>query len=191
MNDNRRQTLADLLIFALLVAIGVAGRWGQPEWCFTPTAAAAIFAGRYFRRLWVAALAPIAILAISDLRLAAYDSYEVMAVTYAAMAFPAALGKWLGRNRGGWNAVWRWGVCGLVPALVFFLATNFAVWAFESDYPRTAAGLVACYAAAVPFFRWMLVGDVFYLAVLFGSAALAGVRWPVPAKRQPQPVPAR
>jgi hypothetical protein len=27
---------------------------------------------------------------------------------------------------------------------------------------------------AVPFFRWMLAGDVFYLAILFGCSALAG-----------------
>ena len=46
MYVNQRQELAcDLSVFALLIAIGVAGRWGQPQWCFTPTAAAAIFAG--------------------------------------------------------------------------------------------------------------------------------------------------
>ena len=55
MNQNRQQTVQDLLVFALLVAIGVAGRWGQPEWCFTPTAAAAIFAGYYFSRVSIAA----------------------------------------------------------------------------------------------------------------------------------------
>ena len=32
MNQNRQQNLQDLLVFALLVAIGVAGRWGQPQW---------------------------------------------------------------------------------------------------------------------------------------------------------------
>jgi hypothetical protein len=79
----------------------------------------------------------------------------------------------------------------LVPALVFFVVTNFAVWAFESDYSRSAAGLLACYVAAVPFFRWMLMGDVFYLVVLFGCAALAGVRWTMPSRLQSQPVAAR
>ena len=50
MNRDRQQNLQDLLVFALLIAIGVAGRWGQPEWCFTPMAATAIFAGLYFSR---------------------------------------------------------------------------------------------------------------------------------------------
>ena len=40
MKPERQRNLQDLLVFFLLVAIGVAGRWGQPEWCFTPTAAA-------------------------------------------------------------------------------------------------------------------------------------------------------
>ena len=74
----------------------------------------------------------------------------------------------------------RWAVCGLVPATLFFLVSNFAVWAFQSDYAKTWAGLVQCYWAAIPFYRWMLSGDVFYLALLFGCAALAGVRTAAP-----------
>ena len=50
VTQDRQRNLQDLLVFFLLIAIGVAGRWGQPEWCFTPTAAAAIFAGLYFSR---------------------------------------------------------------------------------------------------------------------------------------------
>jgi hypothetical protein len=58
---------------------------------------------------------------------------------------------------------------------LFWLGSNFAVWAFQSDYPGTLAGLARCYWMAVPFFRWMLAGDVFYLTVLFGCSALAGL----------------
>jgi hypothetical protein len=65
VTQDRQRNLQDLLVFFLLIAIGVAGRWGQPEWCFTPTAAAAIFAGVYFNRLAIAAMVPIAILANS------------------------------------------------------------------------------------------------------------------------------
>ena len=93
MNRNRQQNLQDLLVFALLVAIGVAGRWGQPEWCVTPTAAAAIFAGLYFSRVAIAVMVPVTILAISDLLLPAYDSIPVMIATYAAMIVPV----WFGR----------------------------------------------------------------------------------------------
>jgi len=174
VNENRQRTAQDLLVYLLLVAIGVAGRWGQPEWCFTPTAAAAIFAGYYFPRVWVAVLVPLAILAISDLLLPAHDSIEVMLATYAVMTVPVWFGRIMAGSERSWSSVWRWALCGLAPATLFWIVSNFAVWAFQSNYPPTLAGLAACYWAAAPFFRWMLAGDLFYLALLFGCLALSG-----------------
>ena len=108
MIRDRQQNLQDLLVFAILIAIGVAGRWGQPEWCFTPTAAAAIFAGLYFSRVAIAVMVPVSILAISDLLLPAYNSIPVMIATYAVMIVPV----WLGRSQRGdhprWLAASRW-----------------------------------------------------------------------------------
>jgi hypothetical protein len=172
---NQRQKLAcDLSVFALLIAIGVAGRWGQPQWCFTPTAAAAIFAGFYFSRAAVAALVPLAILGISDLALPTYNNIPVMLATYAVMTVPVWLGRMLRERPNGWPAaIWRWAACGIVPATLFFLVSNFAVWAFQSDYEKSLAGIARCYRAAVPFYRWMLAGDVFYIAILFGCWAMA------------------
>jgi hypothetical protein len=175
VNENRNQTIRDIWVFVLLVAIGVAGRWGQPQWCFTPTAAVAIFAGFYFARLSIAALVPIAILGISDLALASYDNVGVMLATYAAMTVPVLCGRWLANSRGAGSTMARLAICGLLPATLFWLMSNFAVWAFQSDYEKSWAGLVYCYAMAVPFFRWMLAGDFFYLAVLLGCSALAGM----------------
>jgi hypothetical protein len=175
VTDNRYQTIRDSLVFVLLVAIGVAGRWGQPEWCFTPTAAAAIFAGCYFSRLSVAVLVPLAILGISDLLLAAHDSFGVMVATYAVMTAPVFFGRWLGRSQGTASTFGRLAVCGLVPATLFWLVSNFAVWAFQSDYAKTWDGLLQCYWMAVPFFRSMLAGDIFYLAVLVSCSMIAGL----------------
>jgi hypothetical protein len=178
MIRDRQRNLQDLLVFALLIAIGVAGRWGQPEWCFTPMAATAIFAGLYFSRVAIAVLVPIAILAISDLLLPAYNSIPVMIATYAVMIVPV----WFGRSQRGEHprrlAVSRWAMFGLLPATLFYLVSNFAVWAFQSDYEKSLAGLAKCYWAAVPFYRWMLAGDVFYLAILLGCLAVAGATNP-------------
>lgn len=186
MTDQRSSTIRDLSVFLLLVAIGVAGRWGQPEWCFTPTAAATIFAGWYFARIGVAALVPVAILGISDVILESYNSVVVMAATYLSMTVPVLLGRWLRYSGGAAKSIARLAFCGLLPATLFWIVTNFAVWAFESDYEKSFAGLLHCYWMAVPFFRWMLAGDVFYLAVLTSCAALAGM--PV-VRLQPQPAP--
>ena len=175
MNLERRQNVFDLLVFALLIAIGVAGRWGQPEWCFTPIAAAAVFAGFYFSRLAVAGMVPIAILAISDLLLPGYNSFLVMLATYAVMTVPVWFGRMLRGEHRGWGLAGRWMLCGLAPATLFFVMSNFAVWAFQSDYEKSLSGLAQCYVAAVPFYRWMLAGDLFYTAVLFACWTLAGV----------------
>jgi len=61
---------------------------------------------------------------------------------------------------------------GLAASILFFVVTNFGVWALDSLYPRTLEGLVICYVAAIPFFANTLAGTLFYTAVLFG-----GVPW--------------
>jgi hypothetical protein len=179
VNEQRRQQICDLSVFALLIAIGVAGRWGQPQWCFTPIAAAAIFAGFYFSHAAIAVLVPLATLGISDLALPSHDNIPVLLATYAIMTAPVWLGRMLREPSTGRAATAvRFAVCGLVPATLFYLVSNFAVWAFQSDYEKSLAGLAQCYGAALPFYRWMLAGDVFYIAVLFACLALAGLKLP-------------
>lgn len=175
MTDQRNSTLRDLSVFMLLVAIGVAGRWGQPEWCFTPTAAAAIFAGWYFSRLGIAALVPIAILGVSDLALESHDNLGVMLATYGVMTVPVLFGRWLRNANGAASTTARLVLCGLLPATLFWIVSNFAVWSLQSDYEKSLSGLLQCYWMAVPFYRWMLAGDVFYLTLLVACAALAGM----------------
>src|SRR5262249_16765856 len=168
----------DLLVFALLVAIGVAGRWGQPEWCVTPTAAAAIFAGLYFSRIAIAVMVPVTILAISDLLLPAYDSIPVMIATYAVMIVPVWFGRMQRSERSRLSTFARWVLIGILPATLFYLVSNFAVWAFQSSYEKSLAGLAHCYLAAIPFYRWMLAGDIFYLVILLSCLAIAGATNP-------------
>lgn len=165
----KRDHLLHLCVFSLLVLIGVVGRMCQPAWSFTPLAAIAIFAGYYFANRSVAILVPLTAMALSDLWLPAYGHGGVMAVVYAALVLPVVFGGQLRRKM----SVGRLGVFGFVPAVIFFLTTNFAVWLFEASYAATAGGLLACYVAALPFFRSMLVGDLFYTAVVFGCYALA------------------
>jgi hypothetical protein len=88
------------------------------------------------------------------------------------MLVPMLIGR-SARAASGTKAAWRWALCGVVPATAFYVATNFAVWAFTGLYEKTLAGLAQCYLAAVPFYRTMLAGDVFFLIVLGGCLAIA------------------
>ena len=161
-------------LWIVLVGIGVVGRLWQPGWNVTPMAAVALAAGAFFPSLAVAASVPLATLAISNLAMPSYGSMAMAVVVYAATAFPVILG-WGLRSRKAWTAV---AGSALASSLVFFLTTNLAHWWLTTDYPQTPAGLVACFVAALPFYRWMPMGDVAWALAIFGgvSAAVAAAR---------------
>ena len=161
-----------------LVAVAVIGRlwqpsWnGEPLWHATPLAGVALAAGFVFPNVLVAATVPLAALAISNLALPSYGSVALAAVVFAATAWPVLLGGFglLGRDKPQWTAV----IGGsLASSLVFYGTTNVAHWLCTADYPRTAAGLVECLVAALPFYRWMPVGDVAWTLVIFGLMTVA------------------
>ena len=166
------------VVWLALVALAVAGRLWQPTWNgeqlwhATPLAAVALAAGFLFANPLVAASVPLAALALSNLVLPGYGSLGVAAAVYAATAWPVLLGTCgvLGQDRPRWLAV----VGGsLATSLVFFLSTNLAHWAFMADYPRTMAGLGECFVAALPFYRWMPVGDAAWTLATFGLIVAA------------------
>ncbi len=174
---SNRETLRDLSVFALLLAIGVSGRWAQPDWNFTPLAAVTFLGGYYFRSLWAAVLLPVGILAVSDIVLPAHESVAVQISVHVMMLVPLVLGR-LARPAQGWQRVGLGVLGGVLPATMFFLVTNFVHWASTSMYEKSFAGLTACYVAGVPFYRTMLTGDVFYLTVLVTCLAIASLKAP-------------
>jgi hypothetical protein len=166
-------------LWGVLVALGVCGRLWQPGWNVTPMAGVAIAAGAVFPNPLVAASVPLVSLAVGNLVLPGYGSLAMAAVVFAATAWPVLLGRLVMLGEG--RKSFRWGAAAgsaLASSLVFFLTTNLAHWWLKHDYPHTAAGLVACYAAALPFYRWMPVGDVAWtIGILTGlSAAIAALR---------------
>ena len=180
------------VVWLALVALAVAGRLWQPTWNgeqlwhATPLAAVALAAGFLFANPLVAASVPLAALAVSNLLLPGYGSLGVAAVVYAATAWPVLLGTCgiLGQDRPRWLAV----VGGsLATSLVFFLSTNLAHWAFMADYPRTMAGLGECFVAALPFYRWMPVGDAAWTLATFGLIVAARMAAEAAATRRLRP----
>ena len=168
--------LRELSVFTLLLTLGVVGRWAQPAWNFTPLAAVAMMGGYYFRSLLPALLLPIGMLVISDLALQVHDSFAVQASVYVAISLPWILGRMLRRRSLGGRQTGRTALalgCGVASSVAFFAMTNFAVWAFQTYYPHSWAGLAECYVAALPFFRTMLAGDLVYVGTLFGGLSAA------------------
>lgn len=151
------------IAFVSLIAIAVIGRLSPHLWNATPLAAVALFSASYFG-LRFSALATIASLAISDLAIGTYD-WRIMAVVYSSFLVAAAIGKLTSRRRTPIT------VAGAVlgSSVFFFIATNFAVWAFGTMYQHTLSGLLDAYVAALPFFRNSVLGDALYALALFGG----------------------
>lgn len=181
--------------WVLLVALAVAGRAWQPAAHVTPLAAVSMAAGAIFPSTLLAASVPVAALAIGNLFLPPYGSVAMAVVVFAALSWPVILGRAGVLGVVGRDTRWRAVIGGaLASSLVFFFATNVAHWLLTDMYPRTAAGLTACLIAALPFHRWMPVGDVAWSLGLFGVLSLAAFRspaWPAFLRAQPAPVPAK
>ena len=148
----------------LLVVIGILLRLAPHPWNMTPVGAAALFAGARLP-LPIAIAVPVGTLAISDLVIGMHSLWWV---TWGTCALAVLLGTLL-RDRGGPIAV---GGVAIAGSVLFFVTTNFAVWAQGGMYPKTVDGLVACYVAAIPFFQNSLVGDLLWSGVLFGGWAV-------------------
>ena len=139
----------------------------------TPIAAIALFGGAHFTSKRAALAVPLLAMCLSDLLLG-FGVHRVMPFVYGSFALNVVLGRLI-RDRRSPLVV---GGAALAGSVLFFVITNFGVWCLSDLYPRTVEGFVACYVAAIPFFRNTLAGDLLYAGVLFGGFALAERRFP-------------
>lgn len=119
--------------------------------------------------MWV----PLVLLAATDVVLTRFMwHYPFTWDTFVTWAWYAAI-LWLGTNLREKSGFWRVVGAAAASSVSFFIVSNFAVWAaWPQMYPRTIAGLVACYEAAIPFFRGTAVSDMFFTLAMFGLPAL-------------------
>jgi hypothetical protein len=138
---------------------------------FTPVESIALFGGAYFADRRLAFLVPLAVMALAD---AIIGFHALIPVVYGCIAFTVLLGLNL-RNKDGALRVLGYSVSS---AVLFFVVTNFFVWLTSSMYPLTMAGLGECFVAALPFFKWTLLGTLTWSAILFGGYALLRRQFP-------------
>ena len=189
MNSHASPPAAGPLMLAALIFIAALTRVIPHPPNFSPIEAVALFGGAYFAKRHWALLVPLLAMFASDLVLGLlnggiYWSYFASAgylLVYACIALSTLLGFGL-RGKVGAGRVLAYSLAG---SMLFFLVTNFGAWLSDPSYPKTAAGLVACYVAGIPFFQWTVLGTLFYSALLFGGFELLRSR--VPALR-PQTV---
>lgn len=161
MIKNKEQIIAVLI----LILVGISYRILPHPANFAPVAAISLFSGFYFRRYFI--LIPIVVMLISDLFIGFYD-FRLMAAVYSSFLLISLIGILMRKNK---SVITLLG-CSLSGSFLFFILTNFAVWALGQWYPHDFKGLVECYTMAIPFFKNTLAGDLFYSAVIFGCFEL-------------------
>ncbi len=150
----------EMLVAIGLIAFGVALRFLPHPANVAPIAAVALFSGVYLPKRY-AIIVPLAAMIVSDLFIGLHD---LILFTWGSFALVGVIG-WYVRKRKNVLSVVAGSLAG---SMLFYLITNFAVWAFSELYVKTPDGLVQSYYFAIPFFRNTLLGDLFYVGVLFG-----------------------
>ena len=156
----RTVLIVGMILFAAILRIV------PHPWNLAPVGAMALFSGAVVRNRVMAFVFPLLAMLAGDWFV---GFHILMPVVYASFLISTAIGFWLRERR---SAVRVGGVV-LLGAIQCFLSTNFGVWALLNSYPKTFSGLMACYAAGVPFFWNTLAGDLCYSALLFGGLFLA------------------
>jgi hypothetical protein len=156
------------------VLVAVLSRILPHPWLnFTAVGGALLYFGAKRSLRWT--LVPVAALAATDYYLTVFQynyafhlgSYLLTWTWYAAVVI---LGHILLAKH---SSLLRAGSGVLLASTSFFVVSNYAVWIGSALYPHTMAGLTACYAAALPFYRNDLLSTTLVAALAFGIPALA------------------
>ena len=151
-----------ILIAVFLVFLGVLARFLPHPPNFVPLLALALFSACYLPKKW-ALIAPLGAMLLSDVFIGFYQ-WQIMLAVYFSFFLMSLLGFML-KKRQKWYLVAGFSALG---SLLFFLITNFAVFAFSPWYPKTLAGLLQCYIMALPFLRNTFFSALFYSSCFFG-----------------------
>ena len=101
----------------------------------------------------------------------------VMALVFAGDSLATLAGRlFLARRR----TSLRFAAAVLTGALIFYAVSNLSQW-LVGYYPPTAAGLLECYIAGLPYLGQAVLADAAYCFVLFGLHRILERRRAVPA----------
>ena len=133
---------------------------------FTPIIAVAIVSGYFFKNINLSLLTLLIAMLISDLFI---GFYENVIFVYASLLLITFVFHKIS-NKINFKNLFIYGFAG---SLIFFIISNFGVWALGSPgvqdiaYDKSLNGLIECYILAIPFF-----GNTFLSTVIFAYPAI-------------------
>lgn len=143
---------------------------------FSPIAAIGLFGAAHFAKKWQAFFITLLGIWLSDLVINNYiysssttnfvwfyNGFYWQYISYVLIIF---VGLFIFKNGVSLSKTFG-GIVG--SSGIFFLVSNFGVWAGNGMYPKNIAGLISCYAAGIPFINNTIISDFLFTTVLFGS----------------------
>ena len=133
---------------------------------FTPIIAVALVSGYFFKNINLSLLILLVAMLLSDLFI---GFYENMIFVYASLLLITFVFHKISKKINFKNLF----VYGFAGSLIFFIVSNFGVWALGSPgvydvaYEKSLSGLIQCYILAIPFF-----GNTFLSTVIFSYPAI-------------------
>jgi hypothetical protein len=133
---------------------------------FTPIIAVAIMSGYFFKNINLSFLTLIVAMLVSDLFI---GFYENVIFVYASLLLITFVFYKIS-NKINFKNLFIYGFAG---SIVFFVISNFGVWALGSPgvydvaYDKNLSGLIECYILAIPFF-----GNTFLSTLIFAYPAI-------------------
>jgi hypothetical protein len=163
MKFNGKSLITKLTQPAIFIAIGAIARIIPHPANFAPITAMALFGGVYLNKKQAFTL-PIIAMILSDFVIG-FDSLPMRLSVYGSFLLAVLIGFWVKNHKNAKKII----IASLFSSILFFVITNYAVWAFGTMYPKSISGLMDCYLMAIPFFRNTILGDLFYSGAFFGS----------------------
>jgi len=156
--EDRKVLNQKIISYGAIVLLAVVARLIPHAPNFAPIGGLALFSGANFKKK-SALLIPLVAMFFSDIFL---GFHKTIPYVYVSFVIIALIGGLIKNNK--WQSLLK---ASLVSSVLFFLITNFGVWATGTMYQKNLSGLMQSYAFGIPFFRNTLISDLFYTFSFF------------------------
>lgn len=177
---NKQHTSIVLSAGLLIVAAAFTRLFPHPP-NFTALGAMAIFGGSVIKDKKLAFMLPLSALFLSDVCLQLFTSTKgfygaTQFFVYASFLIITALASLMQKR-----SIANIALAAIWSSAIFFIISNLGVWASSNFYPKSFAGLAACYAAAIPFYKNEFFGNfilnsiistAFYSILMFAAYSI-------------------
>ena len=127
---------------------------------FTPIIAVAIMSSYFFRNIYLSFVVIIISMLLADIFIGFYGHIFFV---YLSLLLITAVFTQIGRTIKIGNLF----IFGFFGSLIFYLVSNFGVWALSGMYEQNLVGLVECYILALPFFTNTFLSTIFFSYAVF------------------------